>query len=252
MTAPGGTNDGSVDTDRAFSIWQGTALAASRLTSAVKLYGADGVLNSRFALNVPEDTIAGSGWTGTGCEWDVFAEPVLLGAQERLMLHAERGVCVAGRPVGAVVVLVAQTVYESLPFISSQSPYVDLFEGPDPGLLPGAPGHDVELVVYGWGRQSAFVSSPTGWALDDTLFQQIYADSLRKPFWTRFATEDAALHDVLITNDQRGIYALGYPRLTRVDHLLHLSELAILVIAAFGLVLVVIIVGVLIKYELDH
>ena len=243
MTAPGGTNDGSVDTDRAFSIWQGTALAASRLTSAVKLYGADGVLNSRFALNVPEDTVAGSGWTGTGCEWDVFAEPVLLGAQERLMLHAERGVCVDGRPAGAVVVLVAQTVYESLPFISSQSPYVDLFEGPDPGLLPGAPGHDVELVVYGWGRQSAFVSSPTGWALDDTLFQQIYADSLRKPFWTRFATEDAALYDVLITNDQRGIYALGFPRLTRVDHLLHLSELAILVIAAFGLVLVVIIVG---------
>ena len=243
MTAPRRTTGGALDTDRAFGIWQATALAASRLTSAVELYGADGALNSRFALNVPEDTVTGSGWTGTGCQWDVFAEPVLFGAQERLMLHAERGLCVDGTPAGAVVVLVAQTVYESLPFISSRSPYVDLFESADPSPLPGAPGHDVELVVYGWGLQPTFVSGRTSWAIDDALFQRIYADTLREPFWTQFATEDAALHDVLITNDQRGIYALGYPRLTRIDHLLHLSEIAILVIAAFGLVLVIVLGG---------
>ena len=247
-TPVGGLNGGALDTDRAFSIWRRTALAAARLTSAVELYGVDGALNSRFALNIPEDAVTRSGGTGTGCEWgEVFGEPVFFGAEERLMLHAERGLCVDGPDgtrmrVGAVVVHVAQD-YESLPFIASRSPYVDLFEGVDPSLLPGAPGHDVELVIFGWSLQPTFVSSRTGWAIDDALFQRIYADASRAPFWTRFATEDASVYEVLISNDRRGIYALGYPRLTRVDHLLHLSELAILVIAAFGLVLAIIIAG---------
>jgi hypothetical protein len=177
----------------------------------------------------------------------VFGEAVLFGAQDRLMLHAERGLCVAGpdgtqSPAGAVVVHVAQVDYESLPFISSRSPYGELFEGPDASPLPGAPGHDVELVTYGWGLQPTFVSSRTGWAIDDALFQDIYADASREPRWTRFAKEDSTLYDVLITNNQAGIYALGYPIHTWFDHLLHLSELAILVIAAFALVLVIIMV----------
>ncbi len=245
MTASvGGSEGGAIDIDRAFSIWRRTALAASRLTSAVELYGADGVLNSRFALNIPEDAVTASAWTGTGCEWEVFGEAVLFGAEERRMLHAERGLCVAGldgtrAPAGAVVVHVVQVDYESLPFISSRSPYVELFAGPDASPVRGAPGHDVELVIYGWGLQPTFVSSRTGWAIDAPLFQRIYAS--RAPFWTRFAKEDSTRYDVLITNDRAGIYALGYPIHTWVDHLLHLSELAILVIAAFALVLVIIV-----------
>ena len=245
MTASvGGTAAGALDTARAFSIWRRTALAASRLTSAVELYGADGALNSRFALNIPEDAVTASGWTGTGCEWELFGEAVLLGAEERRMLHAERGLCVAGpdgtrAPAGAVVVHVAQLDYESLPFISSRSPYVELFADPDASPVPGAPGHDVELVIYGWGLQPTFVSSRTGWAIDATTFQRIYAS--RAPFWTRFAKEDSTRYDVLITNDRAGIYALGYPIHTRVDHLLHLSELAILVLAGFAPVLVIIV-----------
>ena len=240
-----GTDGGALDTDRAFSIWRRTALAAARLTSAVELYGADGALNSRFALNIPEDAVTASGWTGTGCEWEVFGEAVLFGAEERRMLHAERGLCVAGSdgtrsPVGAVVVHVAQVDYESLPFISSRSPYVDLFEGGGASPLPGAPGHDVELVIYGWGLQPTFVSSRTGWAIDDALFQRIYAS--RAHLWTRLA-KDATLYDVLITNNRAGIYALGYPIHTPFDHVLGLSEIAILVISAFALVLVGVMVG---------
>ena len=69
MTASaGGTAGGALDTDRAFSIWRRTALATSRLTSAVELYGADRILNSRFALNIPEAAVTAPGWTGTGCE----------------------------------------------------------------------------------------------------------------------------------------------------------------------------------------
>ena len=243
LTASGaGDAADALDTDRAFGIWRQTALAASRLTSAVELYGPGRNLTSRFALNVPEYAVTASRWTGTGCEWEVFGEAAPFGSEERRMLHAERGLCEPGpdgvlSPAGAVVVHVAQVDYESLPFISSRSPYVELFEaGPAPPP-PGAPGHEIELVIYGWGLQPTFVSSRTAWVIDDDLFRRIYAS--RAPFWTRLA-KDSTVYEVLLTNNQAGIYALGYPVHTLFDHLLHLSEIAILVIAVFGLLLVAI------------
>ncbi len=238
--APDDDGTGALDTDRAFGAWRQTALAASRLTSAIELYDREGKLNSRFALNIPEYAVRASRWTGTDCEWEVFGEAAPFGSEERRMLHAERGLCETGpdgapSPAGAVVVHVAQVDYESLPFISSRSPYVELFETGATPPLPAAPGHEIELVIYGWGLQPTFVSSRTAWAIDDALFQRIYAS--RGPLWTRL-TKDSTVYEILLTNNRAGIYALGYPVHTLFDHLLHLSEITILVIAAFGLVLV--------------
>ena len=225
------------DIDAAFRIWSRTALAASRLTSAVELFGADGELRSRFALNIP-DSVTASRWTGPGCEWEVFGEVVPFGAEERRMLHAERGFCEPDGgtqiPAGAVVVHVTQVDYESLPFIASRSPYVEPSEAARGSPVPGAPGHEVELVLYGWGRQPVFLSNRSAWPIDDALFQRIYAS--RDPFWTRLV-KDSRRYEVFIANTRAGIYAIGYPARTAFDHLLHLSEIALLVIAACGLAL---------------
>lgn len=230
-----------LDTDRAFSIWRRTALAESRLSSAVELYGPDGSLNSRFALNLPDYAVATSRLTESKCEWgEVFGHVAPFGSKERRLLHAERGLCQrrpdgALSPAGAVVVHVAQLDYESLPFISARSPYTELFQGVGRAPVAGEPGHAVELVIYGWGLQPTYISGRTAWGIDEDLFGRIYAT--RSGFWTRL-TKDSALYDVLITNDRSGIYALGYPIHTGFDHLLHLSEISILVIVVFALLMV--------------
>ena len=233
--------------DAAFTIWSRTALAASRLTSAVEIFGADGELQSRFALNIP-DSVTASRWTATGCEWEVFGEVAPFGSEDRRMLHAERGFCdhaagAAGIPAGGVVVHVAQVDYESLPFIASRSPYVEPMETGRGLPGPGAPGHEVELVIYGWGRQPAFLSNRSAWPIDDALFERIYAS--RSPFWTRLV-KDSRRYEVFITNTRAGIYALGYPAHTAFDHLLHLSEMALLVLAAGGLVLLAVVLAALV------
>ena len=54
---------------------------------------------------------------------------VLLIAKERRMLHAERMICEDGDPTrvaGSIVVHVAPD-YRTLPFITSQSPYFEVF-----------------------------------------------------------------------------------------------------------------------------
>ena len=94
--------------------------------------------------------------------------------------------------------------------------------------MPGEPGHAVELVIYGWGLQPTFVSGRSAWAIDEVLFDQVYGS--RVPFWTQLV-KDSTRYDVFITNARSGIFALGYPSHTPFDHLLHLSEFALLIIA---------------------
>src|SRR5204862_767185 len=77
-------------TDLAFSVWSRTDLQTYRLTSAVELYGSDGHLVSRFALNLPEDVAAN--YQANTCEWDLFEEVSLFGSSERKVLRASRGI----------------------------------------------------------------------------------------------------------------------------------------------------------------
>ena len=116
----------------AFGVWSRTALAEERLSSSVELYGPDGTIVSRFALNVPEYLAVkvAQTWQGHSCQWVVFWEATGFGAEERVMLHAERGLCDAsGTPRGAVVLHVMPD-YRSLPFVSSEDPYYDVLHTP--------------------------------------------------------------------------------------------------------------------------
>ena len=79
-------------TEAAFSLWSATDLEQFRLTSAVELYGSDGALVSRFALNLP-DTEAADNYKSKRCDWEIFGQAIPVGADERRMLHAERGIC---------------------------------------------------------------------------------------------------------------------------------------------------------------
>ena len=229
------SDDGSLVTDPAFLIWRQTDLARRRLSSAVELYGADGGLISRFALNFPEYAGAPLARTVTRCDWDVFGEIAPFGSDERRVLHAERGICPvtpprnddAPRPegTGALVVHVAVD-YRTLPFISAGSPYTELLRPTPASRRQGRAGQDVELAIYGWGLQTVFASGAGAWSIDDALFERVYAS--RDPFWTTL-TKGGRAYTTYIVNNRVGIYALGYPVFGVFDHLVRLAETTTLV-----------------------
>jgi signal transduction histidine kinase len=242
------TNDASettanVDSATAFRVWSQTVLAQERLTSNVELYDRRGKPVSRFALNLPEYT--GSGQpppAAAPCKWDVYGENLPIGSEERLVLHAQRSICApagsTGFPeaVGIVVVHVALD-YRTLPFITSQSPYFEVFRPSQRGTTrEGTPGADVEVAIYGWGLQPLYTSGLSAWPITDALFQRIY-DSARTPFWTTIR-QGHSTYQAYFTNDRARIYALGYPMLTLFDHLVHFAEVTTLSGAAFVLVLI--------------
>ena len=240
---------GRPDTDGAFFIWRQTNLAELRLTSAIEVYDAGGALISRFALNFPEYAGASQDWRVTRCDWDVFGEVVPFGSQARRILHAERAICApddlghrGSEVLGSVVVHLALD-YQALPFISSQSPYIEALRQTPLVQEAGRTGQDVELVVYGWGLQPIFFSGQTAWLLDDALFSQIYES--RDPFWVTRPKGTIDYH-VYVVNNRDGIYALGYPVAGLFDHLVRLAETAALVGVLFiGLVLLTTVAGTL-------
>jgi signal transduction histidine kinase len=238
-----GPSDGSAipDPKNAFFVWSQTVLARARLTSAVELYDAGGTQVSRFALNLPEYTSSGrQPQAAPSCQWDVFGEPLPIGSQKRLVLHAERGLCSgtgdAIRSSGTIVLHLAVDDYRTLPFITSQSPYFELFR---PSVTQDSreptPPNDVRVAIYGWGLEPVYASGVSAWPITEALFQRIY-DPARRPFWETIPL-GRDTYRVYFTNDRAGIYAIGYPMPTLFDHLVHLAEVSTLAGAAFVLVL---------------
>ncbi len=222
----------------AFAIWQRTALNRERLTSAIELYNGAGDCVSRFGLNFPEYTGSTQKHPASGsCRWEMFGEAQPFGSEERNMLHAERSICdPTGIVVGSIVVHVMLD-YRNLLFISSQSPYFELFRPTElraPG--EGTPGSDVDVAIYGWGLHPLYTSGRTAWSIDDALFQRIY-DKSRAPFWASIARSDGDFQ-VYFSNDRFFIYAIGYPSLIAFDHLVHVAELTTFAGVAFVLVLI--------------
>jgi signal transduction histidine kinase len=222
----------------AFAVWRLTALNRERLTSAIELYNRSGDLVSRFGLNFPEYT--GSTQKprlSSSCRWEMFGEAQPFGSEERNIIHAERSICdSSGAVVGSIVVHVMLD-YRNLLFISSQSPYFELFR-PTGSRAPGegTPGSDVDVAIYGWGLHPIYMSGRTAWSIDDALFQRIY-DKSREPFWAGITRSDGAFQ-VYFSNDRFFIYAIGYPSLTLFDHLVHIAELTTLAGVAFVVVLI--------------
>jgi signal transduction histidine kinase len=230
--------DPAARSSSAFAVWQKTALNRERLTSAIELYNADGEMVSRFGLNFPEYTgSAQKPQAEPTCRWEMFGEAQPFGSEARNMLHAERSVCLPdGKVVGTIVVHVMLD-YRNLPFVSSQSPYFELFRPTEsPVLGEGAPGGDVDVAIYGWGLHPIYTSGRSAWSITDELFDQIY-DAGRRPFWARIARADG-VYQVYFSNDRFFIYALGYPVLTLFDHLVHLAELTTLAGVTFVIVLI--------------
>ena len=224
----------STPIDRAFQVWRVTSLASYPLTSSVELYGPDGGLVSRFAFNLPEDLSATARWQEPACEWERYEEVSPFFAEERRILHAGRAVCLPdGRRAGSIVVH-AMLDYENLPFISSQSPYVELLRPQDPIRSEDVSGRDVEYAFYGWSRMPLYASRDRAWALDDAVFEQVVGS--RAPRWAELRRGEDA-YDVYLMNDRGGIYALGFPIVSPLGHLVNLAELTVLAALTYGLLL---------------
>jgi signal transduction histidine kinase len=226
----------STSVSTALDLWSRTDLATERLASSLELYASDGALVDRFALNLPEYVSTSRGWIEPSCQWEIFEEASPFGSEERRLFHAGRGICddLSDTPTEGSIVVNVMLDYDALPFITVRNPYNELVRDRESIPQEGTTGRNVQFVVYGWGRGSLYSSSARAWPLDETLLLTI-AQS-RRPFWTSMSDGERT-YSTYILNDRVGIYVIGYPVITRLDHLINLAELATLVGLTYGTVL---------------
>ncbi len=240
---PAGSKEAS--TDGAFRVWQRTALARYPITSSIELYDPDGELVSRFAFNLPEDLTGPPRSEEDKCGWEVYGEVAPFFAEERPVLHMGRVICAAGIRRGSIVVH-AMLDYENLPFISSRTPYRELLrpaealrgdEGSRSSELSvyGRRGLDVEFAFYGWSFRPLYPSSEPAWELDADVIRRVSEPS-RQPFWAVLRRGEESFN-VYLQNDRSGIYALGFPVVTPLGHLVNLAELTVLATGTYLLLL---------------
>ena len=131
--------------------------------------------------------------------------------------------------VGSLVVRVMLD-YRTLPCISSQSPYLESLRPNRQAPAEGIAGRDVEFVVYGWSRAPLCESETSVWALPDAAFGRLVQS--REPFWASMV-RDGDTFRLYLLSDRYGLYALGYPVIPWIGHLITLADLSLLVMA-FG------------------
>jgi signal transduction histidine kinase len=227
---------GTAPFETAFRVWERTILEDLRLTSSIELHDAAGSLVSRFALNLPQ-TGGPTIYQEAKCEWELFEEVAPFFAEERLLLHAGRGVCADaenGRDVVGSVAVHVTLDYSNLSFITAQSPYVALLRGQNLSQAETTPRERVEFTVYGWSRRPLYMSGRDTWPLTEETFARILAS--RDPFWTRASIGDDD-YDVYFLNDRGGIYALGYRLTSPFGHLITVAELIVLCALTYVLLL---------------
>ena len=202
-------------------------MATERLAASIELYGPNGRLTSRFALNLPEYVSSAKRWREPSCQWEIFKEASFFGSEERRLLHAGRGICAGNSdtPTGGSVVVNVMLDYETLQFITVRGPYYDAVRAPE-SVPEGSAGRDAKFVVYGWSRGALYASGGAAWPLDEVLLERIALS--RRSFWTTMSNGDRK-YSTYILNDRVGIFVIGYPSISTVDHLINLAELATLV-----------------------
>ena len=140
----------------------------------------------------------------------MYEEVSPFGSTLRPVLRASRAICTNGRRVGAIVVR-AMLDYRSLPFISSETPYVESLNTDPQPPAESAVAHDLEFAVYGWSRAPIYAPGTSVWPLSDAVFDRMVAS--REPLWTTVTRDDERFR-VYFFNDSFGIYALGYPAIS--------------------------------------
>jgi signal transduction histidine kinase len=189
----------------AFSVWSTTDLAAFGFSSAVEIQDPEGLVTSRFALNLP--SLAAPPELPTDAGWLVTSERLTLGSIARPVLHARKLLAYHGEVHGAIHVYVGDDFWD-LPFLTDRDPYSVLFRSASPSGVRGRP---LGLLVYAPDQSLVFSSAERPPPLSDELRSRLEA-SASDGLWTTLSVDGRQTHAFLFADGDR-VYGVTYPRL---------------------------------------
>jgi|GEM_PF-582868 len=217
--------------DIAYRIWVTTGLGMSSASSSIEIVDGDGELVSHFALSFPvehETTRYGP----AGEQWALVQEDHPNGPKHPRTLLARRA---ANGPHGRrweIRVRLAAD-WRNLPFISTSNPYLFLFRTSGVEARFRFPYRELALFVFE--SDGTVVFQSTAGVLEPP--ESVLEDARRAPLWREHESEGQRHQSYFVSNGLR-IFALSYPKTSRVTYAAQLAGWALLVVGVLAAALV--------------
>ncbi len=192
--------------DYARDLWRGTLLAKSNWYSSLELIASDGMIVSRFSLNIPEMYRADISLPEAR-DWRVISEQLSYWGKDRDFLIAYKDWYEEGSRVGRIMIMLSVD-YEMLPFLYSSNPYSELLRI---ASYPSLDRLDLGFAVFDLEGRLLFNPYNLSTGLPEPLLQDALATE--ESIWTDFVDKDRSFHTLMFPHKDR-IYALLLPHKT--------------------------------------
>ena len=217
--------------DIAYRIWVTTGLGMSSASSSIEIVDSDGELVSDFALSFPvqhETTRYGPARE----QWALLRENHPSGPRHPRTLLARRATNGPdGKPWEIRVRLAAD--WRNLPFISTSNPYLFLFRTSGVDARFRFPYRELALFVFETDGTVVFQSTASVLEPPGSVLEQ----ARRAPLWWEHESEGQRHQSYFVSNGLR-IFALSYPKTSRVTYAVQLAGWALLVVGVLAAALV--------------
>jgi signal transduction histidine kinase len=190
--------------DLAHLIWQNTLLAKFNWYSSLEILNSEGVLQSRFTLNVPEVFRINFN-PPKNSEWSIFEQRVHYMGTNKNFLIAYKDYLQEEKTIGRVMIYLS-TDYDMLPFLYSANPYFELLRV---SSIPSLNQMDLGFAIFNPDGELIFNPNKISSGLPGDLITNISRSDTS--IWSVFTEKDRKYKSLYFKNTNR-IYALFLPR----------------------------------------
>ncbi|MGB3862355.1 MAG: ATP-binding protein [Candidatus Aminicenantaceae bacterium] len=192
--------------DLAHLIWQNTLLAKFNWYSSLEILNSEGVLQSRFTLNVPEVFRINFN-PPKSPEWSIFKQRVHYMGTNKNFLIAYKDYLQEEETIGRVMIYLS-TDYDMLPFLYSANPYFELLRV---SSIPSLNQMDLGFAIFNLDGELIFNPNKISSGLPRDLIANISRSDTS--IWSAFTEKDRKYKSLYFKNeDEDRIYALFLPR----------------------------------------
>jgi len=211
--------------DLAHVLWQNTLLAKFNWYSSLEILNTEGVLQSRFSLNVPE-VFRISFYPPESPGWAIFKQRVHYMGTNKDFLIAYKDYFSEENPVGRIMIYLSID-YDMLPFLYSANPYFELLRF---SSIPSLNQLDLGFAIFNLDGELIFNPNKISSGLPSDLITNILASE--SSIWSVFKEKNRQFKSLYFKNDDR-IYALFLPHKNFFKYSVEILKLFFIYFAVF-------------------
>jgi len=196
--------------DLAQTLWEETWFAKFSWYSSLEILTPEGVILSRFSLNVPELFQLEFALPQSE-DWIILRQNLLFRGLEKDFLVGYKDWFVEGDPIGRLMIFLSVD-YDVLPFLYSANPYFELVRV---SSIPSLNQLDLGFAIFDLNGELIFNPNKMSKGIPPATLQRVNRSS--KAFWSSFADKQKKFNSLYFQYNQK-IYALFLPEKSFLDH----------------------------------